>query len=140
MRLFFYGTLRDEDVRSCVLGRSGSGIVIYSACAPGWQAVYVRGKSYPVLVRAAGRAAPGLIAEAIDLTVLRKLKAFEVRYRLAQILVETDGRVDSAWVFLPCRGLRAGMAPFVLDAWRRRFKKAFLKRIRRRILGRAIAR
>jgi ADP-ribose pyrophosphatase len=132
MRLFFYGTLRDEDVLAYVAGQGGARLALRSARAPGWQAVYARGKPYPVLVRAPGRAAPGIVTEVADTKVLRRLKAFEVRYRLVQIAVQSDEWTDTAWVFLPGRRLRAGMIPFALDTWRRRFKTAFLRRIRRR--------
>lgn len=101
------------------------------AVAPGWRAVYAAGKPYPVLVRARGNRAPGLVAEGAGPGSMARLDAFERGYRRARIVVEAGGRAVAAQVYLPLRRLRAGFRPFLIGPWRQRHKTDYLKRIRR---------
>ena len=52
--LFVYGTLRDPQLLSAVLGRPATGL---NAAAPGYAAVHYPGRIYPALVRRPGSAA-----------------------------------------------------------------------------------
>ncbi|MFM2130263.1 MAG: hypothetical protein RL477_1809 [Pseudomonadota bacterium] len=131
-RLFFYGTLRDADVLARVIGRRHAArLRARRALAPGWRAVYAAGKRFPVLVRAAGANAPGVVVDGVGPGALACLDAFEASYRRARIGVVAGGRMIAAGVYLPTPALRASPRVFALGAWTRLYKRNFLKRIGR---------
>ncbi len=73
---FFYGTLCDAAVRARVLGGAAAGLELVPTVAPGWRAVYARGRAYPVLVPGRGDAAPGVLARGLDRDGVRRLIAY----------------------------------------------------------------
>lgn len=127
MRLFFYGTLRDAEVRAAVLGPAAARIAVSDAVAPGWRAVYGPGRSYPFLVPARGYAAPGLIADRVTAPLLARLKAFEgAEYRIGPVTVRSmDGHCRVA-AFLPRIALGRRQPEFDLTVWQDREKPRFL--------------
>lgn len=130
MRFFFYGTLMDPDVRSAVLGRAAGRITVQPAILAGFRRVHAPGKSWPVLVRAAGGRVEGVLAQDIDPPLARTLIRYEgTAYRLDRCRVRTASReVLPAAVFLP-RTPPAGGRNWRHDAWLARDKAAFLGRL-----------
>ncbi len=61
MVYFFYGTLCDADVLKLILGYRPSPRQLRPARLPGWRRKRPRGRSYPVLLRAAGSQVAGLL-------------------------------------------------------------------------------
>lgn len=79
--LFFYGTLRDAEVRCAVTGRD---IPVETAWLPGFRCVPVRGRSYPMLIPDRQGRAEGVLAQDVGPAALRRLIGYEgPEYRLA---------------------------------------------------------
>ena len=130
MRYFFYGTLLDPDVRACILGRWIDRRVLPPARLPGYRRVYIRGRDYPVVVRAAGEAVAGLLAEGLDRHAVRRLAEFESdEYVDAERTVRVDGgRTVRARVFVAGRLAHPTDTPWTVEVWKRCHKGAFLRR------------
>ena len=128
MRLFVYGTLRDPDIRSIVLG-SWRGLAA-PALLRGCDAVQVKGASYPALRPRAVGCARGFILTAIDLPTLERVAHYEGdEYRVSrrQPLVDGRGPVD-ALIFLALRDVPLSKRPWRLEEWQRCYKRAALLR------------
>jgi len=97
--LFVYGTLRDPQLLSAVLGRPATGL---NAAAPGYAAVHYPGRIYPALVRRPGSAAAGLVLTDLTPFELDLLDAFEGdEYRRGVIPVIVDEELHEAFAYLP---------------------------------------
>lgn len=95
--IFFYGSLRDPELIEIVLGRPLAPGETRPARAPGHATRRLVDEAYPVLVRARGATAPGLLLAAPDPDGLARLTFFEeAEYGLAPLTVETeDGPVEA---------------------------------------------
>jgi len=136
MVYFFYGTLCDADVLQLILGYQPSPRQLRPARLPGWRRKRARGRSYPVLLRAAGGQVAGLLFRPARATDTPRLTAYEgpeyitrnltVRQRQPQTAPRaTPAR---ARVFLPAGShLPAGFDDWALSRWQRRDKAAFLR-------------
>lgn len=130
-RFFFYGTLRDPEVRARVLGAVTARVALVPATAPGWRALYVRGRDFPVLVPRRGAIAPGLLAEGLNRDSLCRLVAYEGRgYRIGVVNVTagTGTRLRAA-AFLPKRRLKPGPRCFDLGDWQMARRMRYLRRL-----------
>ncbi len=130
MRFFFYGTLMDGDVRAAVLGAAAERLVVRPGVLVGFRRVNAPGRSWPVLVRAAGGCVDGVLAQDIDPPLARALVRYEgAAYRLARCRVRiASGTMVTASAFLP-RKPPAGGRIWRHDAWLARDKPAFLARL-----------
>jgi hypothetical protein len=129
LRYFFYGTLRDADVRRAVLGPMADRLRIEPAMLPGWRCVFMRGRVYPVLRPDARGEAGGVIADGLGPAQAAALDRFETReYRLGIAAVRgPDGRTMAARVYFPARAGLDSTTPWDLTAWQARYKSALLK-------------
>lgn len=133
MRFFFYGTLRDPDVRAIVLASRQEAIEAMPARLPGYRAVALRRLSYPTLRRKLGAGAIGEVVGGLDRIDAIRIAHFEGDgYRLASRQVRlASGGLVSAWVCLPRRSLAGRVAgDWDLARWQRRHKRPFLVRTR----------
>jgi gamma-glutamylcyclotransferase (GGCT)/AIG2-like uncharacterized protein YtfP len=127
--LFFYGTLRDADVRSHVMGRDAA--AVQAARIDGYRARPVAGKHYPVLVSDPVGHAVGVLAHGIDRRQLARLIAYEGGgYSLKNLSVITAaGKRVLAQVFMPRQGVAVERtADWDFEDWRRRWKAKLLSR------------
>ncbi len=121
--LFVYGTLRDPDLLSGVLGRSRSPTEISTAAAPGFAVVHYPGRIYPALVRRPGAAAPGLVLTDLTPFEIDLLDAFEgEEYRRAIVPVMIGEELHEAFAYLPVIDIPAGAPAWTLAAWQRDHK------------------
>jgi gamma-glutamylcyclotransferase (GGCT)/AIG2-like uncharacterized protein YtfP len=129
MRYFFYGTLRDAEVRRAILGPGVDRVSIAPGVLPGWRCVFLRGRSYPVLRPDAAAATGGVIADGIDADQARRLDRFETdEYRPRRAAVrDADGETVEAMVFFAARPGFATMTPWRFDEWQRRHKPRLLR-------------
>src|SRR6185312_7518844 len=104
--LFVYGTLRDPDLLSGVLGRPLRARQMLPAAAPGFVAVHYPRRIYPALVRRPGGAAPGL--------VLTDLTPFE-------------RDLHEAFAYLPAIEVPANAQPWTLETWQVQHKPRVLR-------------
>lgn len=133
MDYFFYGTLRDLDVLSLVLGRRIVPTRLKPARLAGYRCLYVKGASFPVIVPATpDDTVEGCVLEAVDAHEARRLRRYEgVRYSEMTVSVAVEGQgTAAARVFRPRAGLAATDEPWRLEAWQRRHKRDFLRRVR----------
>ncbi len=128
-RLFAYGTLRDPDILTAVLGRCPElGAV---GRLPGHVALAVVGQSYPILVPRAGATTPGTILSGLSDADWQALDRYEgTDYRRQAVRVTTAGGIVVAQAYFPLKGLKPGSDAWDLDDWARRHKRAFLRLLR----------
>jgi len=132
MRLFFYGTLLDADVRKLVLGPDAGAVILTPARLDGWQRRKARGKSYPVIQPAPGQSVEGAVTGALAPRVVAKLTAYEgPGYALVPCRAALADHTDvAAHVYEPNERLPADEAGWDLAAWQARDKAPFLARLR----------
>ncbi len=128
-RLFAYGTLRDPDVLSTVLGRVPA--IEGAARMHGHVALTVVGDCYPILVPRAGAVTPGSILAGLGPADWLALDRYEgTGYRRLPVRVSTAGGMVAADAYFPLRGLQATAVAWDLAGWTRQYKPAFLRRLR----------
>ena len=132
MRFFFYGTLLDRDVASLVLGRRLPPQAYVPAALPGHARRRVKGASYPIVVRDPRGWVSGAIVGGLSVRDVERLAAFEgPRYRIAPVKVRIGGVTATVSVFEPLEErFQPTGGEWDLVAWQRRYKRAFLARVR----------
>ena len=130
--LFVYGSMRDEDVRALVLGRTPPAVRAEPAWMPGAAAVRVPGESYPWLVPAEGARVPGELLHGLDERCLDRILFFEGdEYAFVECLVERAGGGRAAAVHFGGAGIPEGPAvEWSLEQWQAREKPRFLSMTR----------
>jgi gamma-glutamylcyclotransferase (GGCT)/AIG2-like uncharacterized protein YtfP len=134
--LFLYGTLRDPDILTAVLGRVASIHNLVPATAPNCASVYFPNRLYPALVQRTGSAAPGLLLTEATTGDLTALDAFEGdEYRRGPVQVTTLMGPVVAEVYWPALPIAAAAPDWTLERWVREHKPQVLSR--ETALGRA---
>ena len=134
MRLFFFGTLLDADVRRVVFGRTDSLATGEPATLRGFCRVHVRGRSYPMLMRRPAGQVAGLLIRSVDRQALRRIIDYEgPEYHLTPVTVmPRSGTPTTAATFLCRPGIMACRRPWRLADWQKRHKAEFIRRARTR--------
>ena len=131
---FFYGTLCDDDVRECVVGRA---CAVEAATLDGYEAVPVERGRFPILLAQRGRVAAGVLCRGLSLTEAARLGLYEHEgrdYTARRFPIKTSAeQLQPAWVFVPLGTLRRGPGKWDLAEWQRFAKAEFLARVRQRI-------
>jgi hypothetical protein len=132
MRFFFYGTLLDRDVASLVLRRRLSPQAYTQAILPGHARRRVRGASYPIVMRDPRSEVAGAVVGGLSPRDVARLAAYEgPRYRIAPLKVRIAGTTTVVSVFEPVEErFQSTSGLWELTAWQRRYKRAFLARVR----------
>ncbi len=132
MRLFFYGTLRDPDVRRLVFGERAEGLVARPALLLGFRICSARRGEFPVLVRRGGARAPGELVEGLGHGDLLRLFHFEGPDYLpsSHVTIDDAGRRLGAWVLRPGSPPPAGAETWRLRRWQLYRKPRVLPRVR----------
>ena len=73
--LFFYGTLRDHEVREAVIGDRAKQLNLVDGYLIGYKLFRVKNTNYPLIVRdnSSSNKIDGLVAMGLDKQVIRKL-------------------------------------------------------------------
>jgi len=119
--LFFYGSLRDKDLLRIVLGDDNTRVSLIEATLADHAVYWAQGESFPMVARAIGHTAKGLLAVGLTATDVLRLNFYEggFDYDLRTISVDTpDGPVDAEIYWPPATGLTAG-TPWRLRDWQR---------------------
>jgi ADP-ribose pyrophosphatase len=132
---FFYGTLRDADVRRAVLGPAADALAVAPARLAGYRCAPVAGGRFPVLVPEAGASAEGVVVDGVGLVAAARTSFFEddgYDYGVTAVAVETavDG-ARQAWAFLSTGRLTPGPGRWSIELWRRQHRTAFVANARR---------
>jgi hypothetical protein len=132
MRFFFYGTLLDRDVARLVLGRRLPPQAYTKAALPGHARRRVGGASYPIVVRDPRSEVAGAVVGGLSARDVARLAAYEgPRYRIAPLMVRIAGATTVVSVFEPVEErFQPTSGVWDLTAWQRRYKRAFLARLR----------
>jgi hypothetical protein len=132
MRFFFYGTLLDRDVASLVLRRRLPPQAYTEAILPGHARRRVRGASYPIVIRDPRGEVAGAVVGGLSPRDVARLAAYEgPRYRIAPLKVRIGGTTMIVSVFEPVEErFQPTSGLWELTAWQRRYKRAFLARVR----------
>lgn len=134
MRFFFYGTLRDRDLLSLVLGRPVARDALRPAVLRDWRRHPARGKTYPILMRERGAITSGDVLDGVSAGEQRRLVIYEGEgYRLTRVFATIDGAATPLGVklFVP-----SGKAPpalegeWSLDEWRVQHKARAIEIVR----------
>ncbi len=109
MRLFFYGTMRDPDVRHMVFGGRAEALIVRPAVLFGFRTYGAKSGDYPVLVRRTAARARGQLVEGLGYADLLRLFHFEGPDYLPsrQLAIDPSGRRSVAWVLLSDSAHRA---------------------------------
>jgi hypothetical protein len=125
--LFVYGTLRDPELLSAVLGRALPPRAVHPARAPGFRAVQYPGRIYPALLRTPGAAAEGLLL--LDLTPFENdlLDVFEGdQYRRGPVAVMLEEELHEADAYLPVIAIPSAAPDWTLARWQSEHKPRVL--------------
>lgn len=130
MRIFFFGTLMDPDVRRLVIGRDLAPEQVEPAVIEHFRRVHVARRNYPMLLPHASGWVDGLLAHQLDPEAVRRLTAFEgPEYHLVAITVaDLRGHLTKACAFLCDRRVQADHRRWQFQTWQRRYKRPFLRR------------
>ena len=133
MRLFFYGTMLDPDVRRIVLAHEADLLTIRPAVLGGYRRVRATRDDYPVLVRRGAGRVEGELVEGLGPEGLVRVAHFEGPDYLPETrtVVDETGRRLTPWVMLPRAGRRATTDAWTLRSWQLRRKSRLLPRLRR---------
>lgn len=125
--LFVYGTLRDPQLLSTVLGRPLKPGGQHVARAPGWKAVHYPGRVYPALVRAPGVAAEGLLLVDLSPFELDLLDVFEgAEYRRGIVAAMVEEELFEAGAYLPAIEVPTPHHEWSLSRWQAEHKPRVL--------------
>ena len=141
MRFFFYGTLLDRDVTALVLGRRLAPRDFLPAALPEHARRRAKGGSYPVVVPDPRGEVAGAVVSGLSAGDVAALAAYEGQgYRVASLKVRMRGRIDRVSVFEPVASrLQPSGDLWDLTLWQRRYKRAFIERLRRAFSGRPVS-
>lgn len=120
-------------MRLAVLGRAALRGGVEPAVLPGYRRVLMRKRTYPVVVPDAASRVSGVLMRGLARADFAKLLAYETdEYRVADVEVTTgSGKPVAAKVFVAADRAQASAVSWDVEDWRRRYKRAFLRRLRR---------
>ena len=123
--LFFYGTLRSQDLLATVLGRPVAEIDLSPAQLDGWQACTVLDGDYPLIREVAGAQAEGLLAKGLSETDIDRLNYYEGAFGwfLVPVTAQTEAGPVAADVFLPENTARAAREGWDFHGWKDAFEE-----------------
>ena len=135
--LFVYGSMRDADVRTLVLGPDCAGVRTEPAWMPGAAAARVPGESYPYLVAVEGGCVPGEVLHGLDETCLDRIHFFEGdEYAFVECVVERAGGERIAAMHFGGAEIAEGpVVPWSLERWQASEKARFLAMAREYMAG-----
>ena len=131
---FFYGTLRDAEVRRIVLGPGAVTLAAEPAVLEGYRCAPAEGGRFPGIVAEEGAVAAGVLVRGVPLDAAARISYFEgdgADYDIVPKMVGLGGgRQARAWVCLPANSLPVEAGQWRFDDWRRRWRSAFLENVR----------
>ena len=119
---FFYGTLRDAEVRRIVLGPGGFSLTAEPAMLEGYRCAPVERGRFPGIVPDAEAATPGVLLRRASLDAAARTSYFEsdgADYEIALKPVVLDGgRRAEAWICIPTAALPVEAGEWRFEAWK----------------------
>ncbi len=127
--LFVYGTLRDPELLSAVLGRPLRVGTLHPARAPGFRAVHYPGRIYPALLRTPGAAAEGLLVTGLspfERDVLDAYEGDEYRREPIATMLADEPELHEADAYLPAVAVPTNAHDWSLSRWQAEHKPRIL--------------
>ena len=127
--LFFYGTLRDPEVREAVIGDRAKQLNLFDGYLIGYKLFRVKNTNYPLILRdkSSSNKINGLVAMGLDKQVIRKLDMFEGKnYSRDEVSVfcNTDNKVIMAEIYVPKKTLQYA-EEWTYENWHKYQRKFF---------------
>ena len=127
--LFFYGTLRDHEVREAVIGDQAKQLNLVDGYLIGYKLFRVKNTNYPLIVRekSSSNKINGLVATGLDKQVTGKLDTFEGKnYTRAEVSVfrNTDDEEIMAEIYMPKKTLQYS-EEWTYENWHKYQRKFF---------------
>ena len=120
MRMFFFGTLVDPDLRAIVLGRDPHALDVERASVFGMRRSRALGEWYPILVPDPAGRVDGLLAGGLTARDIDRLRFYEgIEYDLQPIQVFAGDRHHTAHAFTATDRLAESGDAWDLSAWQR---------------------
>jgi gamma-glutamylcyclotransferase (GGCT)/AIG2-like uncharacterized protein YtfP len=134
VRIFFYGTLMDAEIRAAVLGDLDRDRPVEAATLAGYRRVILRGRRYPAIVAERSSSVEGCLSRDLDQRAVDKLDAFETEEydRLRCTVSLADGKTVEAWTYVAGRLANPTSVSWNLAAWQRNHKRELLRSLRGR--------
>lgn len=127
MRLFFYGTLMDEEMLGAVLGRAPAHVARRPATLDGYGLRRAEGYSFPVLFPDGKASVTGVCAEGLTDIDIERIRYFEdTEYELRPFEVKLGRTVTTAHAFCPTGDMTASADAWDLARWKRTDKPLLL--------------
>ena len=127
--LFFYGSLRDEELISIVIGRAPDGL--RPARAHGYAVRRLADEDYPVLVPAEGEVAEGLLIDPPAPQELDRLSFYEgEEFDIGELEVESPAGPERAAFFRPTGKAATTGAPWSFRHWQDRARSVAIEAAR----------
>lgn len=141
MRFFFYGTLIDRDVMALVIGRRLPPQAFEPASITGFTRHRAAGASFPVLKSSPAGRVHGVVVRGLSDRDVALLNAYEGRgYCVVPRRVWQNGSQIIVSVFKSMADrderLVPSRHPWELVEWQRRYKRAYVARVKTRFNGR----
>tara|TARA_B100000941_G_scaffold275111_1_gene236742 strand:- start:6440 stop:6895 length:456 start_codon:yes stop_codon:yes gene_type:complete len=126
---FFYGTLRDHEVREAVIGGRAKQLNLVDGYLIGYRLYRVKNANYPLIVRdkSSSNKINGLVAIGLDKQVIRKLDMFEGKnYSRAEVSVfcNIDNEEILAEIYMPKKTLQYA-EEWTYENWHKYQRKFF---------------
>ena len=127
--LFFYGTLRDHEVRETVIGEQAKQLNLVDGYLIGYRLYRVKNTNYPLIVRdkLSSNKINGLVAMGLDKQLIRKLDMFEGKnYSRAEVSVfrNIDKEEIMAEIYVPKKTLQY-TEEWTYENWHKYHRKFF---------------
>lgn len=136
---FFYGTLRDPEVRRTVLGPGADTLAAEPAVLEGYRCAPAEGGRFPGIVAEEGAATPGVLVHGVSLDAAARTSFFENEGFLYEVarkpLAVAGGRDAEAWVYVAAAVLPVEAGEWRFEEWRRRWRPALLGDARTAMAG-----
>ena len=136
---FFYGTLRDSEVRRIVLGPGADALAAEPAVLQGYRCAPVEGGRFPGIVAEEGAVAAGVLVRGASLDAAARTSFFENEGFLYEVarkpLAAAGGRDAEAWVYVAAAVLPVEAGEWRFEEWRRRWRPAILGDARMAMAG-----
>jgi len=130
VNFFFYGTLRDVDLRTRVMKRRVGERYIIPAQLPGYKCVKVIGRGYPGILPDENNHAEGILVGGVSKREAARLTEFEgpgYRSEILEVITRKNTR-ESAMVYTPKPVVPLSTEAWDITEWRRRHKRLFIHR------------
>lgn len=127
---FFYGTLRDAEVRRIVLGPGAHSLAAEPATLEGYRCAPVERGRFPAIVAEAGSVTLGAFVRHASLDAAARASRFEgdgADYDCVRKPVAVGGKQCTAWVYIPTAALPVENGAWRFEAWQRQWRPAFLR-------------